>query len=1192
MILHSLQLHAFGTFAGTVQIDFDAVGANGIFLLEGPTGVGKSTVIDAVVFALYGEMAGSVASRNRARSDFAAPDDPTFVDLVLETGNGIFRIRRTPQYERAKQRGTGTTTQQATVRMWRLEPGALDAWALAPRTASGRPGEARDHGDLDGAGELLATRLDEAGVQVRHVVGLTREQLAQTIVLPQGEFASFLRAKPEERTQLLQQVFQTGIYLDAQKALADRRRALGALVEDTRRAAVGSVERLAALAPDAPPPVEQDAPPAEQERQADPSPVEQGRRARVETPVPLPWLTADASLDPPSSGHDAEEGADVLKVAETCREGSDSAAQQAEQIAERARQARDEAAAALRETRALLRLVERRDDARARRTELQERAEQVEVERRTVAAAQRAAAVAPVLARAETAHEARTAAGQAWDDAAGTAKALGMVAPGGVATGSVTTADDGGEPGKEPTTPFGAWLGQRQDELLADSVLLDALERQVGSLTEGADRLQEVLDELAAVRAAARADEDELAAVPQAVAVVQEERARMEATARGLDLATARLAAAEEQRDDLGRVGEALADWRVAADALLAAKARADDATHAEAHLRLRRREGIAGELASGLAEDEPCPVCGSRAHPRPAELSDTHVSQEEVDAAERDRRVADEEFQTANGRHEAARARLDHLAERAGLDGAVLRAADTDDLLAPAVAAAREAVVTAAQERDVAARAGEALPEVLARLEALGAREAELRERASAAASARAGRVARLESGCAAIQDDRAGLTDQLREVAARVGVELALPAGAEGAEPAVAIEPAVSGEPVASVEPVESPGPTELPGIAAPSSTVARPATAEPEPFAARVIAQTRAFEKSLRPALSRVRDAVRERRDALAAWARADGTRSQAEEDARVRAEERDEALAVHGFTTADEAAAAAMPVPELAALERSVDGHDSALRAVAAELAVADVAALPDEASVESVVTDVTRAQEALARAEQEEDEAREAATRARSLALTVAQHVAEVHRDVTAYRDAVRDSAVVLRVSDLVTARSADNAPALTLSTYVLVQRFEAVVEAANRRLAVMSDGRYELVRSDERERKGGRNLGLALRVIDHVTGAVRETTTLSGGETFYVSLCLALGLADVVSAEAGGIEFGTLFVDEGFGTLDASTLEVVMTEITRLRDAGRVVGLVSHVEALKQMIPERIQVRRRPDGASEVRVVA
>jgi len=1177
VILHSLQLHAFGAFAGTVRIDFDAVGANGIFLLEGPTGVGKSTVIDAVVFALYGEMAGSVASRNRARSDFAVPDDPTFVDLVFETGYGIFRIRRTPQYERAKRRGTGTTTQQATARMWRLEPGALDAWALGPRTVSGRPGQARDHGDLDGAGELLATRLDEAGVQVRHVVGLTREQLAQTIVLPQGEFASFLRAKPEERTQLLQQVFQTGIYLDAQKALADRRRALGALVEDTRRAAVGSVERLAALAPDAPPPTEQgrraDPSPVEQGRQTGPSPVEQGRQARVETPVPPAWLTADASVDPPSSGDDAEaESADVLAVAETCREGTDAAAEQAEQAAERARQARDETAAALRETRALLRLVERRDEARARRAELQERAEQVEVERRTVAAAQRAAAVAPVLARAEAAHEARTAAGRAWDDAAENARALGMVVPG--ALDPVSTADDAGEPVKGPATPFGAWLGQRQDELLADSVLLDALERQAGSLTDAADRLQEVLDELAAGRAAARADEEELATLPQAVAAVQEERARVEATARGLDLATARLAAAEEQRDHLGRVSEALEAWRAAADALLAAKARADEATHAEADLRLRRREGIAGELASGLVEDEPCPVCGSRAHPSPAELADEHVRQEEVDAAERDRRVADEEFQTANGRHEAARERLDHLADRAGLDGAVLRAESTGDLLAPAVAAAREAVATAAQERDRAARAGEALPEVLARLEALGAREAELRERASAAASARAGRVARLESGCAAVQDDRAGLTDELCGVAARVGVGIALTAETE------------------DTEPVPSAGIAEPSEAAAPPSTVARPAAAEPEALAADVIAQTRAFEESLRPALSQVRAAVRERRDALAAWARADRTRSQAEEDAGVRAGERDEALAAHGFTTAAEAMESALPAAELAALERSVDEHDEALRAVAAELAVADVAALPDETSVESVTTDVTRAQEALARAEQEEDEAREAATRARSLALTVAQHVVGVHRDVTAYRDAVRDSAVVLRVSDLVTARSTDNAPALTLSTYVLVQRFEAVVEAANRRLAVMSDGRYELVRSDEREKKGGRNLGLALRVVDHVTGVVRETTTLSGGETFYVSLCLALGLADVVSAEAGGIEFGTLFVDEGFGTLDASTLDVVMAEITRLRDAGRVVGLVSHVEALKQMVPERIQVRRRPDGASEVRVVA
>jgi exonuclease SbcC len=111
-------------------------------------------------------------------------------------------------------------------------------------------------------------------------------------------------------------------------------------------------------------------------------------------------------------------------------------------------------------------------------------------------------------------------------------------------------------------------------------------------------------------------------------------------------------------------------------------------------------------------------------------------------------------------------------------------------------------------------------------------------------------------------------------------------------------------------------------------------------------------------------------------------------------------------------------------------------------------------------------------------------------------------------------------------------------------------------------------------------------------VFDQHTGEQRSPRSLSGGETFYTSLALALGLADVVRAEAGGIDLDTLFIDEGFGSLDADTLEEVMTVLDELRDRGRTVGIVSHVSELKERISERVEVRRLPDGSSTLRVVA
>src|SRR5664279_3536300 len=137
----------------------------------------------------------------------------------------------------------------------------------------------------------------------------------------------------------------------------------------------------------------------------------------------------------------------------------------------------------------------------------------------------------------------------------------------------------------------------------------------------------------------------------------------------------------------------------------------------------------------------------------------------------------------------------------------------------------------------------------------------------------------------------------------------------------------------------------------------------------------------------------------------------------------------------------------------------------------------------------------------------------------------------------------------------------------------------------------MSSGRYELVRVDEGASRSER-VGLTLQVLDRHTGERRSARSLSGGETFYTSLALALGLADVVRAEAGGVDLDTLFIDEGFGTLDSDTLDQVMGVIDELRDRGRTVGIVSHVSELKDRIAERIEVRRLADGSSTLRVVA
>lgn len=155
-----------------------------------------------------------------------------------------------------------------------------------------------------------------------------------------------------------------------------------------------------------------------------------------------------------------------------------------------------------------------------------------------------------------------------------------------------------------------------------------------------------------------------------------------------------------------------------------------------------------------------------------------------------------------------------------------------------------------------------------------------------------------------------------------------------------------------------------------------------------------------------------------------------------------------------------------------------------------------------------------------------------------------------------------------------------------LVSYVLGAEFERILRSASLHLDRMSEGRYGMVFSDHRAKGSRSGGGLNLEITDTWTGEPREASSLSGGESFLASLSLALGLAEVVQANNGGIELDTLFIDEGFGTLDAETLDMVMGTIESLRDSGRTIGLISHVEEMKNRIPAQIVVEKGQNGSS------
>ena len=160
---------------------------------------------------------------------------------------------------------------------------------------------------------------------------------------------------------------------------------------------------------------------------------------------------------------------------------------------------------------------------------------------------------------------------------------------------------------------------------------------------------------------------------------------------------------------------------------------------------------------------------------------------------------------------------------------------------------------------------------------------------------------------------------------------------------------------------------------------------------------------------------------------------------------------------------------------------------------------------------------------------------------------------------------------------------------IMLETFVQATYFDRIIERANTRFLVMSKGQYALIRKKEADNTRSQT-GLELNVKDYHSGSERSVSSLSGGESFIASLSLALGLSDEIQSMAGGIKLDTMFVDEGFGSLDENTLDEAYKALTTLADGNRLIGIISHVSELKRKIDKQIVVTKKKTSGSEVKI--
>ena len=1090
MILHRLEFEAFMAYPDRQTIDFSDLNAAGVFLLNGPTGAGKTTILDAICYALYGGTTGDRDPAQLYSTYVARANTPPRVFLDLTLQGRRLRINRTPVYSHPITRGKRAgqmTVKAATATVEELLPG-------------GNPEDEQ-------AWKPIASQVKEVNAVIAERIHLNREQFLKVVLLAQGQFAQFLKSKPVERKELLKKMFPVehieALYAElleeakqARQDVANDEQALENYLERARSGMGSLRESLAPLTPEA---GEESAADGASETATTAEAAETITAETVAAETLDAWLAAGIEEARTASARDALEQSRLAGEAD----------RHTQTLNERLQLRKDwseyEQLIARRE-----RLVEGQEPYKARVKELadaraaaplvahytQMRGEEEDIEERRAQQAEYAGAL-------KTASEDLLRALRAGEEPAEDAVPYPEEE-----LFAKLAADESAEARGQQLDGTLASLRalHKRDDLLAQEErtvrqararseqLMQKAESAAQNLDALGARVRDIQENLSAYE---KAEEEHALALRGAE---DAEKAHREAQQAQQNIDAAQRAVTEAEKESertLKTQQKAQERWQKAARASI-------EATDAFRNLQAQRLAQASSLLARELTEGEPCPVCGSAEHPSPARARDGErlVEQADLDAAKaREDRA-----------HEACRAREEEK-EKAAL---------AHHQASEALASARSQSETlTSQERMDPEQSARQLTQARERVQQTTARLAER--------DALRKRQAQAEVEQKTAEETRSTLHDTLTEAQAlyRESLERRDALARE-------LEPAKARIPFAQrIEALES-----------------YRALAQREEQGSLLL--NRAVEEHSKH-LVEVQVLLRE---------------SPFADSAGVMAAERTKA--------------------QILALEEAVNAYElesarvgeslgrEALVEVAARVAAGEQAP-DDQQELKDRIEELRQQVQHLTRREGERE--------------GIVRSLRALHSEFIAFRERTAeryDRAEML--SALAAAARGDTLGGYThqvdLVSYVLGGEFERILDVADKHLQRMSDGRYGMKLSDHRAKGSRSGGGLNLNITDTWTGEPRDAASLSGGESFLASLALALGLAEVVQSNNGGIELDTLFIDEGFGTLDSETLDTVMNTIESLRENGRTIGLISHVEEMKNRIPTQIVVEKGPRGSS------
>lgn len=1181
-----LTLSAFGPYAGRTVLELDRLGESGLYLITGDTGAGKTTIFDAITYALYGEASGDSRDPGMLRSKYASPDTPTEVELVFSSGGKVYTVRRNPEYQRPKTRGEGFTLRRA------------EAELICP----------------DGR---VVTKTKDVTDAVRNILGIDRRQFLQIAMIAQGDFLKLLLAPTEERKAIFRQLFKTEPYRRLQDelrtetaALSRRCAEIGAsvrqytdeidcaaespLYEELTEAKAGRMPAGETLGLIARVIGQDERLSDEMSREIDTLEErlrdiharlrenEKNERLREGLAAKLAELEEKkGGLERSSAALKAERDKRP-RAAEYAAELAllESRSGEYEKLAELNGDIQKLSAQLDSDTGELRRtdsaIAERRESAARLRTEGQELASAGEDVQRLSAERDRAEAEREMLSeylacreRLDGAENALNAAREAYEA-----------------------------------------LRPKEDELEELKTETAKLEAELPSyaelenITAGANTSKE---RLRAAEAALELKKREYESAGTRLAACRAELDALKNAAADLERLTREKETAERRLSALQKLGEDTAELdglavlleKKQAGFLLAGKT-ADELQRNYVNLNKAFLAAQAGVFASALHDNEPCPVCGSMSHPHPAAIPAEAPGEDELNALRDESAAAQEELRRISAECAAVRTRKD--AKESALNAALADiAAVREDV--PWLTAETERAIHALSERISAANArDERRQELAAGLPALEERAAALAAEQGELEKTRAAESASL----AALDERRAALCGRLRcangdearrELRAlndgRDRLTKTLAAAQEAFDSCRDGYTAASSACTQAERRLRAGLVTDADADAfRPVATELHRKTLEKISALARDIAaaEERAVRKAGTEKLLRETEeelsTLSGTREALSGAVQFNSSRLA---EMRRRVQELASSLP---FPDGESARARAKELASLtesmkADLERAEREHGQLERAVSALSGETDglIAQLADAPELDAAAETAERERTETLRAElrQQKQTVDSRIHSNRATAESISERLSELER-------LERRLSWMKSLAD--TANGTINGKEkVALETYVQMTFFDRIIARANIRFMVMSGGQYELKRradaGDFRSQSG-----LELDVVDHYNGSERSVKTLSGGESFKASLSLALGLADEIQSSAGGVRLETMFVDEGFGSLDEESLDQAIRALGGLTEGNRLVGIISHVGELKERIDKQIVVTKERTGGSKVKIIS